>query len=88
MPFYAFLKTALNVIALFTLEQSKDVLKKVLLETNLIDWSQKTMLFSAMHEDFSDVLLTVLKEKNLEFSSNVTCNYFKPKEECFNIEFQ
>lgn len=74
--------------AVFSLKKSKELLRKALLETNVIDWKQKCFLFTATHEDFSDVLLEVLTEKNFKLHPDVTNNYFKLKEECVKIEYQ
>lgn len=68
--------------------QSKKLLKKVLLETKEIDWNQKVLIMKAAQGDTSDVLLDILSEKQRKFMYYISCNYFKPKEECIKTEFQ
>lgn len=78
----------MHVIVIFCLKQSKELLKKILLETKVIDWNQKVIEFGGIQMDFSDILLTTLKESNRIYHARISYNYFKRKEECLDIELK
>ncbi|XP_017759984.1 PREDICTED: uncharacterized protein LOC108550689, partial [Eufriesea mexicana] len=78
-----------NVI-IFTLDPNKEIINKVLTETNVIDYNQQVN-FPAVHESFASNVLSATKNlkhlKNVETKLILSFNfYFKSAEDCVKIE--
>lgn len=79
-------------MVIFSFQESKNLLRKVLKESKVFDWN-RDILFGAVHEYFKDVLNDTLCEleragSNKIMSADVTNYHFKPKEECAAIKLE
>lgn len=80
----------LTIVTLFSFKENRELLKKCLLETELIDWTQK-VFFSFIHENFYPAVDQVFQEKKKLYSEMIVKNsvdrfYVKPKEACAKVE--
>ncbi|KAJ8679905.1 hypothetical protein QAD02_015692 [Eretmocerus hayati] len=93
----AFIATALNgqyIVTVFAFEESKDKLRKMITDSNVIDWT-RNVIFGFVHQSFTDVLESAIEEvkvfKNILLSpimKDTTINYFKSRDECLKFEYQ
>ncbi|KAJ8679175.1 hypothetical protein QAD02_014962 [Eretmocerus hayati] len=93
----AFIATASNgeyTVIVFAFEESKDMLQKIITDSDVIDWSRE-ITFAVVHQTFADVLERAIENmkfiKKISFATmkkTTTINYFQSKDECLQFEFQ
>ena len=80
-------------MVIFTIEFSGSTLKKCLLETKVIDWSEP-FLFYFIGKPFKPILEFVINEKQKQLNLNFNVKfhevtfYFKPIEECAKLQIE
>lgn len=69
----------------FAIEESMDLLRRALLETNIIDWKEMTV----MGLGFEELLEDIFQMKNVIVQKKYVANYrYKTKEKCGRAEIK
>ncbi|XP_015432524.1 PREDICTED: uncharacterized protein LOC107188697, partial [Dufourea novaeangliae] len=88
--FIGIARFALHLVILFALEPNKEMLKKVITETDVINWNQG-IYFAGVHECILSTVLSAVEQlksvQNIEVELVTPANfYFKSAKECAEIE--